>query len=133
MHKAHLAEHRHPHVFLGEQHGSHVRQTWMLVALTVAMMVVEIVAGHMTGSLAPLVDGWHMATHAGALGLSAFAYWFACRHARDERYAFGTGKVGDLAGLSSPLLLALCRFASPGMRLTACCFREPLPMRKRFR
>lgn len=105
MHHAQLANHRHPHVFLGEQHGSHERRTWMVVALTATMMVVEIVAGYMTGSLALLADGWHMATHAGALGLSAFAYWFARRHAHDERYAFGTGKVGDLAGFSSALLL----------------------------
>lgn len=105
MHHAQLVNHRHPHVFLGEQHGSHERRTWMVVALTATMMVVEIVAGYMTGSLALLADGWHMATHAGALGLSAFAYWFARRHAHDERYAFGTGKVGDLAGFSSALLL----------------------------
>lgn len=105
MHHAQLANHRHAHVFLGEQHGAHERRTWMVVALTATMMVVEIVAGYMTGSLALLADGWHMATHAGALGLSAFAYWFARRHAHDERYAFGTGKVGDLAGFSSALLL----------------------------
>lgn len=105
MHHAQLSSHRHPHVFLGEQHGEHERRTWMVVALTATMMVVEIVAGYLTGSLALLADGWHMATHAGALGLSAFAYWFARRHAHDERYAFGTGKVGDLAGFSSALLL----------------------------
>lgn len=105
MHHAQLDSHQHPHVFLGEQHGSHERRTWMVVALTATMMVVEIVAGYMSGSLALLADGWHMATHAGALGLSAFAYWFARRHAHDESYAFGTGKVGDLAGFSSALLL----------------------------
>ncbi len=105
MHHAQLATHQHTHVFMGEQHGAHERRTWMVVALTATMMVVEIVAGYMSGSLALLADGWHMATHAGALGLSAFAYWFARRHAHDESYAFGTGKVGDLAGFSSALLL----------------------------
>lgn len=124
MHHSHLAEHRHPHVFLGTHHGEHERRTWMVVALTAVMMVVEIAAGYKTGSLALLADGWHMATHAGALGLSALAYWLARRRAQDERYAFGTGKIGDLAGFSSALLLgvvsvgiawdAIGRLLSPG-------------------
>lgn len=107
MHHNDIAEHRHPHVFLGVSHGEHERRTWMVVALTATMMVVEIAAGYMTGSLALLADGWHMATHAGALSLSALAYWLARRHAHDERYAFGTGKIGDLAGFSSALLLGV--------------------------
>lgn len=107
MHHDLLAIHQHPHHFLGAQHGDHERRTWMVVALTAAMMVVEIVAGYATGSLALLADGWHMATHAGALGLSAFAYWWARRHVNDQRYAFGTGKIGDLAGFSSALLLGV--------------------------
>lgn len=107
MHHESLATHQHRHVFLGEHHDDHARRTWLVVALTGTMMVAEIVAGYLTGSLALLADGWHMATHAGALGLSAWAYWLARRHADDPRYAFGTGKIGDLAGFSSALLLGV--------------------------
>lgn len=107
MHHDQLLHHRHAHVFLGDRHGEHERRTWAVVALTATMMVVEIIFGYLSGSLALLADGWHMATHAGALGLSAFAYWLARRHANDARYAFGTGKIGDLAGFSSALLLGI--------------------------
>ena len=71
------------------------------------MGVVEIAAGLLTGSMGLLADGIHMATHAGALGVAAFAYSFARRHADNPRYTFGTGKVGDLAGFASALLLAV--------------------------
>jgi cation diffusion facilitator family transporter len=71
------------------------------------MMVVEIVAGTAFGSMALLADGWHMATHVGALGLTALGYTYSRRHADDRRFSFGTGKVGDLAGFSSALVLAL--------------------------
>lgn len=124
MHHQQLAECQHPHLFLSATHGEHERRTWLVVALTASMMVIEIVAGYATGSLALLADGWHMATHAGALGLSAFAYWLARQHAQDSRYAFGTGKIGDLAGFTSALLLgvvalgiawdAIDRLLSPG-------------------
>jgi len=75
--------------------------------LTAAMMVVEIVAGLWTGSMALLADGIHTATHAGALGVTAFAYWFARRHANNPPFTFGTGKVGEPAGLASALVLAI--------------------------
>ena len=78
-----------------------------MVALTTAMMVGEIVGGVMFGSMAVLADGWHMATHAAALGISAAAYGFARRQARNPRFAFGTGKFGDLAAFSSAIILAL--------------------------
>tara|TARA_B100000378_G_C18056472_1_gene414522 strand:- start:1973 stop:2824 length:852 start_codon:yes stop_codon:yes gene_type:complete len=71
------------------------------------MMIIEIVAGWWTGSMALLADGIHMATHAGALGVAAFAYWFAKRHSGNPRFTFGTGKIGDLAGFASALVLAL--------------------------
>jgi cation diffusion facilitator family transporter len=70
-------------------------------------MVVEIAAGSWFNSMALLADGWHMATHAGAMGLSALAYRFARRHARNPRFTFGTGKVGDLAAYSSGIILAV--------------------------
>jgi cation diffusion facilitator family transporter len=95
------------HNFLGSQHERHERRTWMVVGLTAITMVVEIVAGTWFNSMALLADGWHMATHAGALGLSALAYRFARRHARNPRFTFGTGKVGDLAAYSSGIILAV--------------------------
>jgi cation diffusion facilitator family transporter len=95
------------HNFLGREHDRHERRTWMVVALTALMMVVEIVAGSWFNSMALLADGWHMATHAGAMGLSALAYRFARRHARNPRFTFGTGKVGDLAAFSSGVILAV--------------------------
>jgi cation diffusion facilitator family transporter len=95
------------HNFLGSQHDRHERRTWMVVGLTAVTMVVEIAAGSWFNSMALLADGWHMATHAGALGLSALAYRFARRHARNPRFTFGTGKVGDLAAYSSGIILAV--------------------------
>ncbi|WP_119301600.1 CDF family Co(II)/Ni(II) efflux transporter DmeF [Dongia deserti] len=95
------------HNFLGSQHERHERRTWMVVALTAATMVVEIVGGAWFNSMALLADGWHMATHAGAMGLAALAYRFARRHARNPRFTFGTGKVGDLAAYSSGIILAV--------------------------
>ena len=102
---------RHSHDFLGEHHGRNERRTWSVVALTGVMMVVEIVSGLIFGSMALLADGIHMATHAGALTITGGAYWFARRHADNERFTFGTGKVGDLAGFSSALILALVAVA----------------------
>ena len=107
MHHDHTHHTVHKHDFLGSSHDSHARRTRWVVALTAAMMVLEIVAGLWTGSMALLADGIHMATHAGALGVAAFAYWFAKRHVGNPRFTFGTGKVGDLAGFASALLLAV--------------------------
>lgn len=97
---------RHGHVFLGAAHARNERRVRVVVGLTLAMMVGEIVAGSVFGSMALLADGWHMATHAGALSISALAYAYARRRAHDPRFAFGTGKVGDLAGFTSAVLLA---------------------------
>lgn len=82
------------------------RTRWV-VAMTAATMVVEIVAGVVYGSMALLADGLHMASHAAALGLSAFAYAYARRHAHDARFSFGTGKVNSLAGFASAVVLVL--------------------------
>jgi cation diffusion facilitator family transporter len=97
----------HSHDFLGPRHDENERRTWAVVALTAAMMVAEIVGGALLGSMALIADGWHMATHAGALAVAALAYRLARRHAHDERFGFGTGKVGDLAAYSSALVLAV--------------------------
>lgn len=78
-----------------------------VVFLTCFMMVAEIVGGLLLGSMALLADGFHMMTHTVALGISAFAYAYARHHARDPRYSFGTGKVGDLAGFTSAVILIL--------------------------
>jgi cation diffusion facilitator family transporter len=107
MHTHSIESWRHVHVFLGEDHARNERRTWFVVALTAAMMVVEIIAGVAFGSMALLADGFHMATHAGALTISGAAYLYSRRHVHDSRFAFGTGKLGDLAGYTSAIILAL--------------------------
>jgi cation diffusion facilitator family transporter len=97
----------HDHMFLGASHDENARRTWWVVALTFVMMIGEIAAGYLTGSMALLADGFHMATHVVALGIAAAAYGFARRHASNARYSFGTGKVGDLAGFASAMVLGL--------------------------
>ncbi len=97
----------HTHVFLGETHEGNERRTWAVIALCAAMMVAEIVGGALFGSVALIADGMHMSTHAGALLLAALAYSYARRHAEDRRFTFGTGKLGDLAGYTSAIVLAL--------------------------
>lgn len=101
------ADYAHDHVFLGSSHDENAKRTLWVVALTVVMMVAEIAAGYITGSMALLADGFHMATHAGALGIAAAAYSYAKRHATSAQYSFGTGKVGDLGGFASALILGL--------------------------
>ena len=96
---------QHSHEFSTDaQHRAEHRTLWV-VGITFVTMVVELVAGWYTGSMALLADAWHMASHVGALGLTAFAYGFARRHAEDTRFTFGTGKVMALAGYTSALLL----------------------------
>jgi cation diffusion facilitator family transporter len=98
---------QHSHVFLGTGHDRNARKTWAVIWLCGAMMAAEIIGGSSFGSLALIADGLHMSTHAGALLLAALAYSYARRHAEDPRFAFGTGKFGDLAGFSSALVLAM--------------------------
>src|ERR1041385_4047889 len=105
MHSHSLDRWTHEHVFLGARHARNERRTWFVVALTAVMMVGEIVAGIVFGSMALLADGWHMATHAAALGIAGAAHLFARQHARNARFAFGTGKFGDLAAFSSAIIL----------------------------
>lgn len=97
----------HDHVFLGDNHQRNERRTWFVIALTAGMMVAEIAAGTFYGSMALVADGWHMSTHAAALLIAALAYLYARRNARNPRFTFGTGKLGDLAGFSSAIVLAL--------------------------
>ena len=107
MHSHSLDRWTHEHVFLGSKHARNERRTWFVVALTAVMMVGEIVAGIVFGSMALLADGWHMATHAAALGIAALAYLFARRQARNSHFTFGTGKFGDLAAFASAVILAI--------------------------
>jgi cation diffusion facilitator family transporter len=103
----HPAPLRHSHVFLGDAHAENTRRTWMVIWLCGAMMLAEIVGGMLFGSIALVADGMHMSTHAGALLLAALAYSYAHRHAEDPRFTFGTGKLGDLAGFTSAIILAM--------------------------
>jgi cation diffusion facilitator family transporter len=97
----------HSHVFLGHGHERAERRSWAVIWLCVGMMVLEIGGGLMFGSIALVADGLHMSTHAGALLLAAAAYSYARRHAQDPRFTFGTGKLGDLAGFTSAIVLAM--------------------------
>ena len=134
MHTHSLDKWRHEHVFLGHRHARNERQTWIVILLTAAMMVGEIVGGVLFGSMALLADGLHMSTHAGALLIAALAYLFARRHAGNPRFAFGTGKFGDLAAFTSAIVLAMIalligyeaiqRLMSP----VPIAFREAIPV-----
>jgi|TARA_A100001391_G_scaffold163804_1_gene123446 cation diffusion facilitator family transporter len=107
MHSQSIENWCHTHVFLGRDHARNEWRTWIVVALTAITMVGEIIAGLAFGSMALLADGFHMATHAGLLSIAGLAYWYARRHAQDERFSFGTGKLGELAGYSSAVILAI--------------------------
>jgi cation diffusion facilitator family transporter len=97
----------HQHVFLGEGHDRSARKTWAVIWLCSLMMCAEIVGGLLYGSIALVADGLHMSTHAGALLLAALAYKYARRHAEDTDFTFGTGKLGDLTGFTSAIILAM--------------------------
>src|SRR5258708_7833520 len=100
MHTHNLSDWTHEHVF-DEGNYAAERGTRAVMWITAAMMVVEIFAGWWFNSMALLADGWHMSSHAIAIGLSAFAYAAARRYARDPRFAFGTWKIEVLGGFAS--------------------------------
>ena len=104
MHTQDLSAWTHDHVF-DEGNPSAEKGTRLVMAITAAMMVVEIVAGWWYNSMALLADGWHMSSHAVAIGLSALAYTAARRYAGDHRFAFGTWKIEVLAGFASAIFL----------------------------
>lgn len=117
----------HHHVFLGTEHQRNERRVWLVIALTASMMVAEILAGKLYGSMALVADGWHMSTHAGAMLITALAYGYARRHADNPRFSFGTGKMGDLAGFASAVVLAIVALLiawESFLRLT-----DPVPIR----
>jgi cation diffusion facilitator family transporter len=107
MHEEHPGKWRHEHKYLPVTVQRGERNTRRVIALTATMMVVEIVAGSVFNSMALLADGWHMASHASALSITAFAYFYARRHAENTRYSFGTWKVEVLGGFSSAVVLAV--------------------------
>lgn len=106
MHTENLHLWQHGHAAGQDVRRAGERRTFIVIAITGAMMAVEILAGILFGSMALLADGLHMASHAAALSISAFAYVYTRRHAHDTRFSFGTGKVNALGGFSGALLLA---------------------------
>jgi cation diffusion facilitator family transporter len=104
----------HGHVFLGHGHDRAESRAKLAALVTAVFMAVEISAGFVYHSMALLADGVHMATHVGALGLAAGAYWLARRHAANARFSFGSGKFGDLAAFASAIVLGLTGIAVAG-------------------
>jgi cation diffusion facilitator family transporter len=107
MHINDVDNRKHEHQFHLEGQKGSERRTYYVIGLTLTMMVVEIAAGKLFGSMALLADGWHMGTHAAALGITAFAYAYARRNAENPKYTFGTGKVGVLGGYTSAVVLGV--------------------------
>jgi cation diffusion facilitator family transporter len=102
-----ISKWQHSHSFGQDEKRHGESRTLIVIVITAIMMVVEISTGLLFGSMALLADGMHMASHALALGITFFAYIYARRHAHDERFSFGTGKVNALGGFSGAILLAL--------------------------
>lgn len=98
---------REPHRLVMADQSRNAGRTRLVLVLTLVMMVAEIAAGSIFGSMALLADGWHMSTHAAVLAVAVFAYSYAQRHAANAAYTFGTGKVGDLAAFTSAILLGV--------------------------
>ena len=105
MHKTDAERWQHDHVFAQDRVRPGESRTLLVVVITATMMVVEIAAGVVYGSMALLADGLHMASHTAALGIAFLAYVIARRLAADERFSFGTGKLNSLAGFASAVLL----------------------------
>ncbi|MFC3284792.1 CDF family Co(II)/Ni(II) efflux transporter DmeF [Litchfieldella rifensis] len=106
MHHHNLSAWQHDHIFDQDEVRAGEKRTRIVVLLTLVTMVIEIAAGMLYGSIALLADGLHMGSHATALGIAAFAYAYARRHAHDDRFSFGTGKVNALGGFAGAVLLA---------------------------
>ena len=107
MHTESIAQWQHTHIFGQDQIRSGERRTLIVIIITSLMMVVEIVAGMVFGSMALFADGIHMGSHMVGLGISFIAYIYARKHAHSERFSFGTGKVNALAGYSSAIFLVI--------------------------
>jgi cation diffusion facilitator family transporter len=116
MHTADISTWKHEHNFSGDTSAAEKR-TRIVVALTATMMTVEIIAGYFFNSMALTADGWHMGTHVAAFVLAAVAYSFGRRHAQDERFTFGTGKVGVLGGFTSAIVLSIVALVIAGQSI----------------
>ena len=114
MHTESIERWVHDHTFGQDRKKSAEHRTLIVIAITLVTMAVEIVAGIAFGSMALLADGLHMGSHASALTISAFAYYYTRRHAKDEQFNFGTGKVSSLAGFASAVMLALFALVMAG-------------------
>lgn len=118
MHANLVAELKHAHDFVAHHDDTGERRTWWVIGLTLVMMVGELVAGQIFGSIALTADGWHMATHAAALSIAAFAYRFSRKRAHDRRFSFGPGKVNALGGFASAVALGVVALLVLGECLT---------------
>jgi cation diffusion facilitator family transporter len=107
MHNLSITEWKHEHTFGQDEIQAGEKNTQIVISITVVMMLVEIVAGIVYGSMALLADGVHMGSHAVALGITVVAYVYARKYAKDNRFSFGTGKVNGLSGYTSAILLAV--------------------------
>ena len=106
MHIHTLDRWRHQHDF-GFIHEKGEQRTRQVLAITAVTMIVEIIAGSIFGSMALLADGWHMGTHAAAFAIAIFAYQYSRKHAANQAFTFGTGKVSVLGGFASAIALAV--------------------------
>jgi cation diffusion facilitator family transporter len=105
MHTTDISPWKHEHDFMADT-SSAEKRAHKVIALTAIMMVVEIVAGTIFHSMALLADGWHMSTHVAAFVLTALAYYFGRRYAKNAQFTFGTGKIGVLGGFTSAIVLS---------------------------
>jgi cation diffusion facilitator family transporter len=113
MHQADHSRFRHSHDFVRD-FSKGERRTYIVIAITGVMMVVEITAGLLSHSMALLADGWHMSTHVTAFLITAIAYYFTRRHASNVQFSFGTGKIGVLGGFASAVVLSVVAFLMAG-------------------
>ena len=125
MNRADHSRFRHSHDFALDSSAAE-RRTRIVIAITAAMMVLEITAGIAFNSMALLADGWHMATHVTAFLITAVAYYFTRRHAANPLHSFGTAKIGVLGGFASAVILAVIALLMAGESVHR--FFAPLPI-----
>lgn len=125
MHSKEIARWQHNHNYNVENPQGE-RRTWLVIVITLAMMMIEVGAGYLFGSMALLADGWHMGTHAAALSITIFAYGYARKHADNPRYSFSTGKVGVLGGFASAVVLGVIALLMGGESTTR--LYSPVPI-----
>jgi cation diffusion facilitator family transporter len=113
MHRTDHSHLRHSHDFAADSSAAE-RRTRIVIVITGAMMILEIVAGWLSNSMALLADGWHMGTHVTAFFISAVAYYFSRRHSTDPLHSFGTAKIGVLGGFASATILSVVALLMAG-------------------